>query len=130
MALLLEEKKFDENNRVSNLRIGVGLGMIAITCVSYLYRYGDDDFHLPNSYNFQFVCCVIYFAIQAMYYYVEWFEVGDLFFTSNGAPGKNYEKVEFRSKINKEKATYDLKVLSFGKAVKEDEQNLSWNVSD
>ena len=63
MALLLEENKFDENNRVSNLRIGVGLGMIAITCVSYLYRYGDDDFHLPNSYNFQFVCCVIYFAI-------------------------------------------------------------------
>merc|ERR1712046_450025 len=116
ISLLLDERKWEENNRVSNMRIGVGLSMIAITAVAHLYRYGEPDWHLPESYNFTAVCVAIYYFFQALYYYVEWFEVGDLFYASNGAPGAKIVKTEWRSKVNRETAKYELNVKTFGES--------------
>ena len=131
IALLLEEKKWDENHRVSNLRIAVGLAMIGITSICHAYNYGEPDWKLPKSYNFTFVCVVIYYFFQALYYYVEWYEVGDLFYASNGVPDTNLEKVEFRSKVIRESATYDLTITPFGKGgKKEPEMYVNWNIGD
>ena len=104
--------------------------MIAITAVAHAYRYGDPEWHLPVSYNFTLVCVIIYYMLQGAYYYVEWFEVGDLFYASNGAPDTSFEKVEFRSKVNRETANYELKVTPFGKKGKEAVVSVNWKISD
>lgn len=83
---ILEERKFEEDNTNMNLKILLGAICIAIAAVSQLYKKDDPDWKFPKNWVFQSFCVAAYGMVMLMYYYVENYKMGDVFFCATGCP--------------------------------------------
>lgn len=88
---LLEEKKFEEDNKNMNLKIILGSLCIGVAAVSQLYKKDDPDWKFPKNWIFQSICVAIYGIIMGGYYYVENYMMGDVFFSSVSCPVSTYD---------------------------------------
>ena len=83
---ILEERKFVEDNTNMNLKIVLGAVCIGIAAVSQLYKKDDPDWKFPKNWVFQSICVAVYGLVMLMYYYVENYKMGDVFFCATGCP--------------------------------------------
>ena len=91
IVAVLGEKNFEEDNRIVNIKILLGLAMIALAATSQFYKNNpytgyDDAWHFPTSYWFHFTIVACYSALSCGYYYIEYYMQSETFYYASGAP--------------------------------------------
>ena len=91
IVAVLGEKKFVEDNKVSNIKILLGTSMIILACTSQFYKNNpytgyDTKWHFPDSYWFHFVIVACYGFLNCGYLYIEYYMQSETFYYASDAP--------------------------------------------
>ena len=79
--MILEEMGFVEDTKIIDMKIIIDIILTASTIWAYLYKKDEENVQFRDKRTVLFISVVIYGVFMALYYYIDYFVAGNIFFT-------------------------------------------------
>ena len=81
IQMILEEMGFVEDTKIIDMKIIIDIILAASTIWAYLYKKDEENVQFRDKRTVLFISVVIYGVFMALYYYIDYFVAGNIFFT-------------------------------------------------